>query len=69
MSRTRWVRPDINRIVKFLPNNPPERGDVVLVDGERCRVLRCPVEWDDRTWRMVGRGVKVKPEPSGGSPS
>lgn len=60
--RARWVHPDDHEIFKFLPRNPPERGDAVLVDGERHRVLRCPVEWDGRTWRMK-RGVKVKPAP------
>jgi hypothetical protein len=58
--RVRWVNPNTHEIFKFLPNNPPERGDVVLVDGERCRVLRCPLQWDGRAWRMR-RGVKVKP--------
>lgn len=33
---------------------------MVLVDGERCRVLRCPVDWNGRIWQMK-RGVKVKP--------
>lgn len=60
--RARWVHPDTNEICKFLPHNPPERGDRVLVDGERCRVLRCPVKWSGRTWRMSGRGVKVRPD-------
>jgi hypothetical protein len=58
----RWVHPDTHEIVKFLPNDPPERGDRVLVDGLRCRVLACPVEWDGLTWQMGNRGVKVTPE-------
>lgn len=64
MSRARWVHPDTHRIVKFFPRNPPERGDHVLVDGERHRVLRCPVKWDGATWTMK-RGVKVKEAPLG----
>jgi hypothetical protein len=58
--RARWVHPDTHQIVKFLPSNPPHRGDTVLVDGERHRVLACPVKWDGSEWRMVGRGVKVR---------
>lgn len=61
--RARWVHPDSHRIVKFFPHNPPERGDVVLVDGERCRVLRCPLNWEGLTWSMTDHGVKVKPDP------
>jgi hypothetical protein len=61
MTRARWVHPDTHAIFKFLPHNPPERGNVVLVDGERHRVLRCPIKWDGRTWSMGGRGVKVRP--------
>ncbi len=26
------------RTVKFFPNEPPRRGDIVVVDGVRCRV-------------------------------
>lgn len=59
--RARWVHPDSHEIFKFLPHNPPQRGDVVLVDNERCRVLRSRIKWDGREWRLVGRGVKVKP--------
>lgn len=60
--RSRWVHPDTHEIAKLWPSNPPARGDVVLVDGERCRVLSCPLEWDGPTWRMT-RGVKVRSEP------
>ena len=59
--RSRWVRPDTHEIVKWVPSSPPSRGDIVLVDGERCRVLRCKVYWDDRRWTIYGRGVKVRP--------
>lgn len=62
MRRARWVHPDRQKVVKFLPNNPPRRGDTVLVDGERCRVLRCRVKWrDPGVWTIVGRGIKVRP--------
>lgn len=63
MRRAHWVHPDSNEIFKFLPHNPPARGDIVLVDGQRCRVLRCRLEWQGREWQMKGRGVKVKPDP------
>lgn len=60
-SRSRWVHPDTHEISKFLPHNPPERGGIVLVDGERCRVVRCPLKWDGRAWRMKDlRGLKVR---------
>lgn len=59
--RARWVHPSTHKIFKFMPDNPPERGDRVLVDDARHRVLRCPLKWDGRTWRMT-RGVKVRPD-------
>lgn len=59
--RSRWVRPDTHEVVKFLPSNPPSRGDIVLVDGERCRVLRSKVRWDGPRWEIYGRGIKVTP--------
>lgn len=59
MGRARWVHPDTHEISKFFPTSPPARGEIVLVDGERCRVVRCPVRWTGRTWRMK-RGVKVR---------
>lgn len=60
MSRRRayWVHPSTHEIFKFMPHNPPERGDTVLVDGVRHQVLRCPVRWDGRRWEMK-RGVRV----------
>lgn len=57
--RGRWVHPDTHEIFKFLPRNPPHRGEVVLVDDVRCEVLRCPVEWNGCEWTMK-RGVKVR---------
>ena len=62
--RGRWVHPATHTISKFFPANPPERSDTVLVDGARCRVLRCPVEWNGREWRMT-RGVRNQAFPFG----
>lgn len=42
----RWVHPATHQIFKFLPNNPPTRGEHVLVDGVRCLVLRVKVSWE-----------------------
>jgi hypothetical protein len=50
----RWVHPDTHRIVKLLPNNPPTKGDVVSVDGQRCRVLRSKVRWEGLRWTLDG---------------
>ncbi len=63
MTRARWVHPHTHAISKFRPHDPPERGDVVLVDDERCLVLRCPVKRDGQSWQMGSRGIKVKPDP------
>jgi hypothetical protein len=60
--RAFWAHPDTHEISKFFPRNPPVRGDTVLVDGARCKVLACPVSWEGRTWTMK-RGVKVRPLP------
>jgi hypothetical protein len=59
--RAVWVHPSTHVITKFFPHNPPTRSEVVLVDGERRRVVRCPVTWEGRTWTMSARGVKVRP--------
>lgn len=60
--RARWVHPDTHRIFKFLPHNPPRRGDVVMVDDERCRIARCPLKRDGRAWELKDpRGIKVRP--------
>lgn len=69
MRGRRWVHPRTHEIVKFLPTNPPERHDIVLVDGVRCEVLRAKVRWPyfdeigirGRQWEIYGKGVKVKP--------
>lgn len=59
--RAYWVHPHTHTISKFFPRNPPVKGDVVLVDGVRCRVVKCPVEWESLTWTMSDpRGVKVR---------
>lgn len=59
----RWVHPSRNRITKFFPNDPPTKGDVVLVDGQRCRVLKSSLEWDGLTWTITEPGVCVRAEP------
>ena len=69
MRGRRWVHPATHEIFKFLPNSPPRRGDIVLVDGERCKVLRAKVRWPysrevgerGRQWEIYGKGVKVGP--------
>lgn len=55
----RWVHPSTHEIFKLLPNNPPVRGDTVLVDGERCRVIRSRVTWEGLHWTILG--VLVEP--------
>jgi hypothetical protein len=60
--RRRWVHPHDHEITKFFPNNPPMHGEAVLVDGERCKVIRCPVRWEGLQWTMK-RGVLVQPDP------
>lgn len=57
----RFAHPATNEIVKILPSNPPEKRDVVLVDGERCRVVRSKVTWEGRRWTL--HGIWVRPEP------
>jgi hypothetical protein len=56
--RARRVHPTTHEIVKFLPDMPPRRGDLVAVDGERCRVVRSRVQWNGNHWRLVGLWVK-----------
>ena len=41
----RLVDPCEQRVVKFWPSRPPYRGEVVLVDGARCRVLLRVGRW------------------------
>lgn len=49
----------VDVVVKFFPTNPQRRGEVVLVNDERCRVTRCRVAWDGPTWTI--KLLKVKP--------
>lgn len=56
--RSRRVDPRTQRVVEFMPSNPPARGEVVLVDGVRSRVTRCKVAWIDRRWTI--RSLRVK---------
>jgi hypothetical protein len=66
--KTRYlVHPACHEIRKFFPNEPPERGDYVLVKGveglRRCRVIRNPkLDWDGLTWKLRGP-ITVVPEP------
>lgn len=55
----RRVHPSTHRIVKFMPTNPPSKGDTVLVDGERCRVVKAKVGWEGRVWTI--RSMVVEP--------
>lgn len=57
--RSRRVDPSVNRVVKFRPTSPPARGDIVIVDGERCRVTRARVSWDGPRWTI--RLLRVRP--------
>lgn len=54
----RRVFPDHQRVVKWLPSNPPRRGEVILVDGVRCRVTRCKVRWHGARWTI--RDLRVR---------
>ena len=49
------------RVVTFMPNNPPRRGDIVLVSGERCRVTRAKVTWNGLEWTLHLLRVKAAP--------
>jgi hypothetical protein len=48
-------------VVKLLPNDPPDRGDLVLVDGERCRVTYSRVTWSGRRWTLHELRVEDAP--------
>jgi len=46
-------------VVKFWPNNPPPHvGEIVLIDGERCRVASATIKWDGPRWTLLGLRVK-----------
>lgn len=58
------VHPELHRITKFLPHNPPVRGDIVIVEGfeglRRCQVTRNPeLLWSGLTWTLLGP-IRVK---------
>jgi hypothetical protein len=53
--------PDQHEVFKFFPTSPPRRGEIVLVDGVRCRVTSSKYTWEGRTWTL--RKLRVKPEP------
>lgn len=59
--RARWVKIGEQEVFKFFPNEPPHRGSIVVVDGERCRVTRAKVTWDGPRWTL--HRLKVKPAP------
>ena len=48
---------------KFMPKNPPHRGEVVLIRGERCVVTRARVRWDGPRWELLRLRVR-RLEPS-----
>ena len=54
----RRVNPERQEVVKFLPSNPPRRGEHVLVDGARCRVAWCRVSWDGPRWTLRSLWVR-----------
>lgn len=61
--RGRKVEIGRERVFKFLPANPPRRGDVVLVDGIRSRVTSSRVEWrEPGVWTLVSLRVKGAPK-------
>jgi len=51
-----------HEIVKFLPNNPPQRGQwpdgIVVVNDQRCRVVKCKVAWDGPHWTIKSLWVR-----------
>lgn len=63
--KLRWfkVDPTVNRIVKFRPEDPPERGDVVLVDDEICEVTYAKVAYETPSepnrWTLKRMWVKA----------
>lgn len=53
----RSVDPTTQRVVKILPNNPPRRGETLVVDGARVKVVRSRVLWEGRQWTI--RSLRV----------
>lgn len=65
------VHPALQRITKFLPNNPPGKGSIVLVDGvegiDRCWVVADPpLDWEGLDWKLRGP-IKVVVAPQEGA--
>jgi hypothetical protein len=56
------VNPAKQRVVKILPHNPPREHERILVDGERCRVVSCRVDWDGPNWTI--RSLRVEADPA-----
>ena len=49
-------------VVKLTPSSSPQRGEHILVNGERCRVTRCKVSWrEPGVWTI--RTLRVKADP------
>lgn len=44
---------------KMWPSLPPVRGEVVLIDGKRCRVTRCRLRFDGLQWTI--KSLRVRP--------
>lgn len=44
--------PSEHRVVKFFPSEPPRRGEIVLIDGERCKVTSVRVTWEGPRWKI-----------------
>lgn len=57
--RSQKVDPAVQRVFKFTPSMPPYRGEVVLVDDQRCHVTRCRVSWDGPRWTIKSLRVKA----------
>lgn len=55
------VHPDTHEIFKFMPHNPPEKGDHVLVNGVRHRVVYVDLEREGRAWTI--KKLRVVPAP------
>ena len=57
----RRVWPDREEVVKFGPDHPPVRGEIVMVDGQRSRVTHARVHWLGRRWTILALWVKPAP--------
>ena len=53
-----WVYPHSDRIVKLFPSEPPQKGDTILVNDVRCRVVKSIVKWNGPRWTFYKAKVK-----------